>query len=334
MTLTIAPMEGVVDIYMRDILTRIGGFDLCVSEFVRASQTVYPASTFYKYCPELLSGGRTAAGVPVHVQLMGGNPTLLAENAEFVASLGALGIDLNFGCPAKTVNRRDAGATLLQWPDRLHDIVAAVRKAVPETIPVSAKIRLGFADKTLSLENAQAIESAGASKLTVHARTKLEGYRAPAHWEYLAPIRESLTIPVVANGEIWTKEDFETCKQISGCEHFMVGRGVIARPSLGLEIAGVEAQKFSWKKILLLLLEYRTLIEEMEGTSLRQAGRLKQWIKLIGRTYEESNEFFARIRRIQSPDDINDELLRLSEDLRVRDAIGESDIAPLHASAL
>jgi len=334
MTLTIAPMEGVVDIFMRDILTRIGGFDLCVSEFVRVSQNVYPASTFYKYCPELLTGGRTAAGVPVHVQLMGGDPTLLAENAEFVASLGVLGIDLNFGCPAKTVNRRDAGATLLQWPERLHDIVAAVRKAVPDTIPVSAKIRLGFADKTLSLENAQAIESAGASKLTVHARTKLEGYRAPAHWEYLAPIREALKIPVVANGEIWTKEDFEDCKNISGCEHFMVGRGAIARPSLGLEIAGVEAQKFSWKKMLLLLLEYRTLIEEMEGTSLRQAGRLKQWIKLIGRTYEESNEFFARIRRIQSPDEINDELHRLIEDLPALDAFGESEVAPLYTSAL
>ncbi|MEH6402894.1 MAG: tRNA-dihydrouridine synthase [Sneathiella sp.] len=334
MTLTIAPMEGVVDIYMRDILTRIGGFDLCVSEFVRVSQNVHPASTFHKFCPELLMGGRTAAGVPVHVQLMGGDPALLAENAGFVASLGALGIDLNFGCPAKTVNRHDAGATLLQWPTRLHDIVAAVRRAVPDTIPVSAKIRLGFADKTLCLENAQAIESAGASKLTVHARTKLEGYRAPAHWEYLAPIREALKIPVVANGEIWTKEDYEACKKISGCTHFMVGRGVIARPSLGLEIAGVQAERFSWKKMLLLLLEYRILIEEMEGASIRQAGRLKQWIKLVGRTYDESNELFARIRRLQNPDDIRHELLMLSEDLPALDAIGESDITSLHTATL
>lgn len=334
MTLTIAPMEGVVDIYMRQILTGIGGFDLCVSEFVRVSQNVYPAATFYKYCPELLTGGRTAAGVPVHVQLMGGDSNLLAENAEFVASLGAPGIDLNFGCPAKTVNRHDAGATLLQWPDRLHDIVAAVRKAVPVSIPVSAKIRLGFSDKSLSLDNALAIESAGASKLTVHARTKIEGYRAPAHWEYLAPIREALDIPVVANGEIWTKEDFETCKQISGCEHFMVGRGVIARPSLGLEIAGVESQKFSWKKMLLLLLEYRALIEEMDGAAIRQAGRLKQWIKLVGRTYEESNELFNHIRRFQCPDEINEELVKLRGSLPLSSSIGESDIPHIHATAV
>ena len=118
-TVTLAPMEGVVDVYMRDLLTKVGGFDLCVSEFVRVSQHLFPASVFYRYCPELLTGGNTASGVPVHVQIMGGEPAVIAENAAFVAELGAPGIDINFGCPAKTVNRHDAGATLLQWPDRL-----------------------------------------------------------------------------------------------------------------------------------------------------------------------------------------------------------------------
>ncbi len=313
-TVTLAPMEGVVDVYMRDLLTRLGGIDLCVSEFVRVSQNLYPASVFYQYCPELKSGGKTAAGIPVHVQLMGGEASVMAENAAFVAALGAPGIDINFGCPAKTVNRRDAGATLLQWPERLHDIVAKVRQAVPAHIPVSAKMRLGFSEKSLALENAHAIADAGASKLTVHARTKLEGYRAPAHWQYLHPIREALDIPVVANGEIWTVSDFNKCREMSGCQHVMIGRGIIARPSLAVEITAFRKQatqdsRFDWARILQLMTEYHDGLKAMANET-RQAGRLKQWIKLLGRTYQESKDLFSDIKRLRDPGEINSILQR------------------------
>lgn len=307
-TVTLAPMEGVIDVYMRDILTRIGGFDLCVSEFVRVSQHLFPASVFYGYCPELKQGGKTTAGVPVHVQIMGGEANVMAENAALVAELGAPGIDINFGCPAKTVNRHDAGATLLQWPERLYDIVSAVRRAVPETTPVSAKMRLGFAEKSLALENALAIAEAGAAKLTIHARTKMEGYRPPAHWEYLRPIAERLPIPVVANGEIWTPTDYKLCRDASGCADVMIGRGVIARPGLGLEIAAMRGNieghaDFIWPDILEMVAEYHNLIKAMDNPR-RQAGRLKQWIKLLGRSYVEAEALFTRIRRFDDPDDI------------------------------
>ncbi|MBL4806157.1 MAG: tRNA-dihydrouridine synthase family protein [Rhodobacteraceae bacterium] len=305
-------MEGVVDVYMRDILTQIGGFDLCVSEFVRVSQNLYPASVFYKYCPELRTGGKTAAGVPVHVQIMGGEASVMAENAAFVAELGAPGIDINFGCPAKSVNRRDAGATLLQWPERLYEIVSAVRRAVPPDIPVSAKMRLGFSEKNLALDNALAIAAAGAAKLTVHARTKLEGYKAPAHWEYLRPIADALAIPVVANGEIWTVQDYLRCREISGLKDVMIGRGAIARPTLAREIValeqqGVENPAYDWPNVKGLLVTYHELLRDMSNPD-RQAGRLKQWVKLLGRTYPESSELFTRVRRLQSPDHIAAEL--------------------------
>ncbi|WP_025897446.1 tRNA dihydrouridine synthase [Sneathiella glossodoripedis] len=303
MTVTLAPMEGVVDEYMRDIMTRIGGFDLCVSEFVRVSQQLLPASVYYRYCPELKNGGTTASGTPVHVQLMGGDASLLAESAQQLVELGAPGIDLNFGCPAKTVNKRDAGATLLQWPTRVHDIVYAVRKAVPVHIPVSAKMRLGYMDKNLYLDNAHAVEDAGAGKLTVHARTKLEGYKPPAHWEYLAPIRENLSIRVIANGEIWTHEDFQACKSISGCSEFMIGRGAIARPSLAQEIKKEREDKLSWGEIMGHLHDYNMLLLKMDSDH-RRAGRLKQWIKLLSRTYDPSGALFANIRRLQEPDEI------------------------------
>ncbi|MCC3303897.1 tRNA-dihydrouridine synthase family protein [Sneathiella sp. HT1-7] len=316
-TVTLAPMEGVVDVYMRDILTRIGGFDLCVSEFVRVSQHLYPASVFYTLCPELKQGGKTVAGVPVHVQIMGGEAHVMAENAAFAAELGAPGVDINFGCPAKTVNRHDAGATLLQWPERLHEIVSAVRRAVPENIPVSAKMRLGFSEKTLAMENAVAIAEAGACKLTIHARTKMEGYRPPAHWEYLRPIAERLDIPVVANGEVWTPEDYALCREASGCADVMIGRGVIARPSLGREIAAsrsssVMGNAFNWSQILGILAEYHDLIEGMANPP-RQAGRLKQWIKLLARSYGEAGVLFTRIRRLEDPQDILAEVIATKE---------------------
>ena len=131
MTIWLAPMEGLLDHGLRDTLTRVGGIDLCVSEFIRVTDTVLPARAFTRVVPELRHGSRTAAGVPVRVQLLGSDPVCLAENAQALATLAPAGIDLNFGCPAKVVNRHGGGASLLQDPELLHRIVRAVRQAVP-----------------------------------------------------------------------------------------------------------------------------------------------------------------------------------------------------------
>ena len=120
--LILAPMEGVVDAVMRDQLTRLGGYERCVTEFVRVSQTLLPKRVFIRYSPELQQGGVTASGTPVFLQLLGSDPELMAANAERAAQLGAPGIDLNFGCPAKTVNRSQGGAALLRSPDLIRSI--------------------------------------------------------------------------------------------------------------------------------------------------------------------------------------------------------------------
>ncbi|SCA56178.1 tRNA-dihydrouridine synthase C [Candidatus Terasakiella magnetica] len=299
MTITLAPMEGVVDVHMRDMLTRITGFDLCVTEFVRVSQVVAPREWFLKYCPELENNSLTKSGIPVHVQLMGGEADVMADNAAFAAhELGAIGIDLNFGCPAKTVNRHMAGAALLQWPEKLYEITHGVKQAINGASPLSAKMRLGFEDKSLALENAQSLEEAGAEKLTVHARTKLEGYKAPAHWEWIARIIEVVDIPVVANGEIWTPEDAQKCREISGCNDIMIGRGAIARPSLAREIKGGEFAQ--WPEMLGWLKIY---CEIMIGAKRPKwgEGRMKQWIKLLGRTYPEAKLMFDKIKKQRDP---------------------------------
>ena len=254
MQLLLAPMEGLLDFALRDTLTRVeagqgagaagggaahvhpSGIDRCVSEFIRITDTLLPARAFIRTMPELRTGGRTLTGVPVRGQLLGSDPTLLAENAARLAELGSHGVDLNFGCPAKVVNRHGGGSALLDDPELIHRIVSAVRRAVPAAVPVSAKMRLGFNDDHRAEDCALAIEAAGASEIVVHARTKAHGYRPPAYWERIADLRAEVKLPLVANGEIWTVDDARRAQVASGCSSLMLGRGMVADPGLALAI--------------------------------------------------------------------------------------------------
>lgn len=225
-------MDGVTDASMRAFLTTRPGFSWCVSEFLRVNNEAPPAHVFFRHVPELRNGGCTASGVPVHVQLLGGDPVPLAKAAALAAQLGAPAVDLNFGCPAPTVNRHDGGATLLKFPDRIRGIVSAVRAAVPKEVPVSAKIRLGWDCDDAVFANAEAAAEGGASWLTIHGRTRDDGYKPPARWEPIGQVRERLRIPVIANGDLWTLDDVRRCYETTGCTHFMIGRGAMAEPEL------------------------------------------------------------------------------------------------------
>lgn len=237
MSLLLAPMEGLLDFALRDVLTRIGGVERCVSEFIRVTDTLLPERVFLRMLPELLQGGKTAAGVPVRGQLLGSDPSCLAENAARLVQLGSPGVDLNFGCPSPVVNRHRGGAALLDEPEVLFRIVQAVRRAVPPWSPVSAKMRLGLCDDSRAEACALAIQTGGASELVVHARTKRDGYRPPAYWARIADLRQVVTLPLVANGEIWSVADAQRCRAESGCHSLMLGRGMVANPGLAREIA-------------------------------------------------------------------------------------------------
>ncbi|MBX3021846.1 MAG: tRNA-dihydrouridine synthase family protein [Bdellovibrionales bacterium] len=232
----LAPMEGVLDWVLREQLSAIGGVDRMVTEFVRVTDKLLPDHVFRRYCPELEQGGKTRAGTPVFVQLLGGQSGPMAENAARVAALGAPGIDINFGCPAKTVNRHDGGAALLQKPERLYEVTKAIRAALPAEIPVTAKVRLGFDHKEFHREIAAAVDEAGASHIVVHARTKKEMYQPPAHWEYIARMKVGRRLPFLANGEIWGVSDYHACALASGVERVALGRGLVRRPTLAHEI--------------------------------------------------------------------------------------------------
>ncbi len=313
-TISLAPMEGVVDPVIRALFSKIGGFDHFVTEFVRVSDQLLPEKMYYRYCPELLTGGKTKEGHPVFVQLLGGRPEIMAENAEFVKSLGALGIDLNFGCPAKTVNRHDGGAALLKNPSRLFDVISAVKKAVKDEIPVTAKVRLGFEDKSLCNEIACAVDQAKASSLTIHARTKLEGYKPPAHWEFIAQMKDVIAseMPVIANGDIWSLSDYLKCREVSGCEKVALGRGAIAKPDLAKLIKAYNQQirpdEASWQ--ILKPIWLKEFIEESEKVGEKFAiRRTKQWVKLLSREFPEAGESFEKIKRCQTLPEIKSQLL-------------------------
>jgi tRNA-dihydrouridine synthase C len=293
--LLLAPMEGLLDCVLRDVLTRIGGVDRCVSEFIRVSGTLLPERAFLRVLPELRNGGRTPAGVPVRAQLLGSDPGCVAENAARLAALGPHGIDLNFGCPARVVNRHGGGAVLLADPAHLGRIVGAVRRAVPAAMPVSAKMRLGVDDDRLAVDCAQALADAGACEIVVHARTKADGYRPPARWERIADIRAAVHVPVIANGDIWTLADARRARLQSGCAGLMLGRGVVRDPGLALAIAADRELALPWAALAAHLQRFWARVNQHVQPAAR-AGRLKQWLNFLRRRHPEAEALWQRIR--------------------------------------
>lgn len=297
-------MEGVVDYQVRALLTHLGGLDGCVTEFVRVTDQPLPRKVFLRYAAELHNDCLTPSGVPVRVQLLGGQPEPMAANAVRAVRAGANAIDLNFGCPAKTVNRNEGGACLLRHPERVHAIVSAVRAALPPHIPVSAKIRLGYEDRSRYLDNALAIAEAGANELTVHARSKADGYKPPAYWDYIAHIKAAVGIPVIANGEIWSLNDYLRCRERSGCDDVMIGRGLLACPDLARQIkahlAGEHYQPMTWAEICALL--HRYYRESQPLYPAKYGGnRIKQWLMYLRRQYPQAEGFFEGIKREHAP---------------------------------
>lgn len=307
--LLLAPMEGMVDEIMRRVLTDATPYDWCVTEFARVSGTLLPTRFFTRIAPELLTASRTFAGTAVRVQLLGSEPACMAENADRLAELKPAGIDLNFGCPAPTVNRHRGGAVLLDEPELLCDIATQVSRAIAGRVPFTAKMRLGVHDKSRALEAALALAEGGAEMLVVHARTKEEGYRPPAHWPWIARIAEAVEIPVVANGEIWTVDDYLRCRAESGLRDVMLGRGAVADPFLAGRIRShlrgeaPRSMDQDWLALRPFIHEFwRRVQRKVEAR--HAPGRLKQWLNLMRRNYPQAEVLYQAIRPLRESNDI------------------------------
>ncbi|MDX1398488.1 MAG: tRNA-dihydrouridine synthase, partial [Oceanospirillum sp.] len=295
--IALAPMEGVVDAGVRQLISEIGGLDFSVTEFMRVTTELQPRRAFIRICPELLTESKTPAGTPVHFQLLGSDPELLAAHAKKVTWYGAQVVDLNFGCPAKTVNRHKGGAVLLQTPELIHEIVSACSESLKETpARLTAKMRLGYEDTALVYDNLKAIEEGGATELVVHARTKIEGYKPPAHWEWLAKLREASSIPVIANGEVWSLDDYRRCREVSGCNDLMLGRGLLADPYLARRIVDNNPQLPSEADLSAALLLYLRRMEQQGYPNKFLLARGKQWLAMMKKGLVPVDTLFDQIK--------------------------------------
>jgi tRNA-dihydrouridine synthase C len=295
-------MEGLADDVLRDVLTRAGAYNWCVTEFVRVTNTLLPHSCYARICPELRHASRTRAGTPVRLQLLGSDPGMLAANAARLARLAPAGVDLNFGCPAPLVNRHRGGAALLDEPELLQRIAAAVRDAVPRSIPVTAKMRLGIVDTGRALDCARALEAGGVQELVVHARTRLDGYRPPARWEWIARIRQAVRLPVIANGEVWNVADYAQIRAATGCRDVMLGRGAVADPWLAARIRGERPARptdADWIALFPSITDFWSQVQAKLRAH-HSPGRLKQWLRLLGRNYPQAEALYRSIRELRS----------------------------------
>ncbi|RKF20256.1 tRNA dihydrouridine(16) synthase DusC [Alginatibacterium sediminis] len=312
MQLSLAPMDGVLDPLMRDLLTQINDYDLCVTEFVRVVDSLLPQRTFYRLAPELHNDGKTLAGCPVRVQLLGQHPQWLAENAARAIELGSPGVDLNCGCPAKQVNKSEGGAVLLKKPELIYQIVSQMRKAVPIGQTLSVKIRLGWDDPNQCFEVAQAVEAGGADELAIHARTKEDGYRANTiTWPKIDEVRQQLSIPVIANGEIVSADAATRCMQQTQTQRLMLGRGALQLPNLANVIRGHQ-QPYTWSQVIELIMVY-TAMETSGDKAKYFANRIKQWFAYLRVQYPQARELFAELRLLKQTQAIKDLLQRSTE---------------------
>lgn len=298
MRVLLAPMEGVLDSLVRELLTEVNDYDLCITEFVRVVDQLLPVKVFHRICPELQNASRTPSGTLVRVQLLGQFPQWLAENAARAVELGSWGVDLNCGCPSKTVNGSGGGATLLKDPELIYQGAKAMREAVPAHLPVTVKVRLGWDSGARQFEIADAVQQAGATELAVHGRTKEDGYKAERiNWQAIADIRQRLSIPVIANGEIWDYDSAQACMAVTGCDAVMIGRGALNVPNLSRVIKYNEP-RLPWPQVVDLLKKYAYL-EKQGDTGLYHVARIKQWLGYLRKEYAEATELFTAVRALQ-----------------------------------
>ncbi|MDF7666251.1 tRNA dihydrouridine(16) synthase DusC [Orbaceae bacterium ESL0727] len=305
--IVLAPMEGVLDYHVRQILTEINLFDYCVTEFVRVTHHLLTNRTFYRLCPELYHHGTTLTGTPVRVQLLGQDPILMAENGQKAIELGSYGIDVNCGCPAKTVVGSQGGAYLLNSPELIYQIVTKMRQAIHQATPLSVKIRLGFDDKSRCMEIAQAVEQGGASEIVIHGRTKADGYRADKiDWPTIGQLKASLTIPVIANGEIFSPQDAKNCRMQSCTPDIMLGRGILTLPNLANMIR-FNQPAMSWQQVIQILHRY-AITQIDEAKPFYHSARIKQWLSYLKQHYPQANDLLQGIRTLKEQQAMIDHL--------------------------
>lgn len=325
--LVLAPMEGLLDADLRVALTALGDYSYAISAFTRVSHTALNAPAFLRACPELQTGGVTPNGTPVAVQLLGSDADLMAKSVTHLLQQygrSVAQIDLNFGCPSPTVNRHGGGAVLLDQPARIFAICRAVvqtvetaRRDITQTIAapitVSCKMRLGIGDHSAAKDAAAAMVAAGVSTISLHARSRDERYRPPAHWHKIGELRQTLPqhVTLIANGEIWSVHDAVRCVEQSGTPHLMMGRGAVADPFLAArwrlrqsDEPSPQQRDEEWRRLAPHIHQYWQRVSQRLAAP-HAPGRLKLWLKHLTRNFPEAENWLTQVRPLTTCQNID-----------------------------
>jgi tRNA-dihydrouridine synthase B len=223
-----SPLSGVTDLVFRRLVRRYAPDSMMYTEMVNATGLHY-----VKELPKLMEvdpGER-----PISIQLFDCRPDFLAEAAQMAVEEGADTVDINMGCPVNKITKNGGGSSLLREPEVAEAIVRSVVKAV--NVPVTVKTRIGWTDQEITiLDFAKRMEAAGAQMITVHGRTRAQGYNGPAKWEWIAKVKEILSIPVIGNGDIFSVDAAVRCLEMTGADGVMCSRGTLGYPFLVGEV--------------------------------------------------------------------------------------------------
>lgn len=223
-----SPLSGVTDMVFRRLVRRYAPESMMYTEMVHASGLRYA-----KELPKIMEVDPNEK--PISIQLFDCRPTFLAEAAQMAVKEGADTIDINMGCPVNKITKNGGGSSLLRQPETAEAIVREVVKAV--NVPVTVKTRIGWTEEEINiLDFAKRMEDAGAQMITVHGRTRAQGYNGTANWEWIGRVKEVVSIPVIANGDIFSVEAAVQCLEQTGADGVMCSRGTLGYPFLVGEI--------------------------------------------------------------------------------------------------
>jgi len=223
-----SPLSGVTDLVFRRLVRRYAPKSMMYTEMVSAKEihhlTVLPAIMAIDSNED-----------PISIQLFDCRPDFMAQAAQKAVAEGANTIDINMGCPVNKITKKGGGSSLLRQPEVAGAIVKTVVDAVD--VPVTVKTRIGWNDHEINIiDFARRMENQGAAMLTLHARTRAQGYNGNARWEWIAKVKQALSIPVIANGDIFSVEAAIKCLEITQADGVMCSRGTLGYPFLVGEI--------------------------------------------------------------------------------------------------